>query len=47
MGEKYAGQAELVRGRAFISLTGAPESQGIEMRVYYYGGPADGSRGGR
>ena len=26
-------------------VNGAPEPQGIEMRVYYYGGPADGSRG--
>jgi hypothetical protein len=32
-------------GESVYFVNGAPELQGIEMRVYYYGGPADGSRG--
>ena len=32
-------------GETVYFVNGAPEPQGIEMRVYYYGGPADGSRG--
>lgn len=43
--ERNTQASESSSGESVYFVNGAPEPQGIEMRVYYYGGPADGSRG--